>query len=85
MKRVPWDRLRHERPYGSTMTSREAKEGYGEFSATELYCPRCGMASPVRERLLLFLPDGELYEYLCLRCGTSLGEKRAKAKEDIKI
>ncbi len=34
------------------------------------------MAQPVRERLLLVLPDGELYEYLCARCGTSLGSRR---------
>jgi hypothetical protein len=30
---------------------------------------------PVRERLLLVLPEGEKYEYLCARCGTSVGDK----------
>jgi hypothetical protein len=30
---------------------------------------------PVRERLLLVLPDGELYDYLCQGCGASLGSK----------
>jgi len=30
---------------------------------------------PVRERLLLILPDKDLYEYLCTRCGDSLGER----------
>jgi hypothetical protein len=43
------------------------------------------MAVPVRERLLLILPDGELYEYLCSRCGASVGEKTAKGKENIRV
>ena len=30
---------------------------------------------PVRERLLLVLPDKDLYEYLCTGCGGSLGER----------
>jgi hypothetical protein len=33
----------------------------------------------VRERLLLVLPDGELYEYLCSACGASVGKRRASA------
>jgi hypothetical protein len=35
------------------------------------------MARPVRERLLLVLPDGELYEYLCAVCGASVGKRKA--------
>ena len=49
---------------------------FGEFTASELYCPKCQRAQPVRERLLLVLLDGELHEYLCTRCGTSLGERK---------
>ena len=30
---------------------------------------------PVRERLLLVLPDKDLHEYLCTGCGASLGER----------
>ena len=30
---------------------------------------------PVRKRLLLVLPDSEVYEYLCARCGASVGKK----------
>ncbi len=30
---------------------------------------------PVRERLLLILPEKDLYEYLCTGCGGSLGER----------
>lgn len=48
---------------------------FGEFTASELYCPKCQRAQPVRERLLLILPTGELREYLCSRCATSLGSR----------
>jgi len=50
-------------------------EQFGAFQASELYCPKCRSAQPVRERLLLVLPTGELYEYLCSRCATSLGKR----------
>jgi DNA-directed RNA polymerase subunit RPC12/RpoP len=53
--------------------------------ASELYCPRCRAAVPVRERLLLILPDGDLSEYRCTRCGASVGERTSKGKENIKI
>ena len=48
---------------------------FGAFTASELYCPKCKQSQPVRERLLLVLPSGELHEYLCSRCATSLGER----------
>ena len=48
---------------------------FGSFTASELYCPKCQRAQPVRERLLLVLPTGELHEYLCARCATSLGKR----------
>jgi len=48
---------------------------FGEFTASELYCPKCKSAQPVRERLLLVLPTGELHEFLCSRCATSLGKR----------
>ena len=48
---------------------------FGAFTASELYCPKCGRSQPVRERLLLVLPSGELHEYICSRCATSLGER----------
>jgi hypothetical protein len=34
----------------------------------------------VRERLLLILPDGELREYLCAACGSSVGQRRMTAE-----
>ncbi len=36
---------------------------------------------PVRERLLLILPDGELYDYTCQGCGSSLGSKTERASK----
>jgi uncharacterized protein YbaR (Trm112 family) len=55
------------------------------LEASELYCPRCKAAMPVRERLLLVLPDGELHEYLCVRCGSSLGERTTRQERKVKI
>ena len=48
---------------------------FGSFTASELYCPKCRTAQPVRERLLLVLPTGELHEFTCSRCGESLGKR----------
>jgi hypothetical protein len=48
---------------------------FGAFTASELYCPKCKAAKPVRERLLLVLPTGELHEYVCSVCATSLGKR----------
>jgi hypothetical protein len=48
---------------------------FGAFTASELYCPKCKTAQRVRERLLLVLPSGELYEFLCTACGSSLGKR----------
>jgi len=48
---------------------------FGTFTASELYCPKCLKAQPVRERLLLVLPNGELHEFLCSHCATSLGKR----------
>ncbi|HZV33506.1 MAG TPA: hypothetical protein VFB72_02940 [Verrucomicrobiae bacterium] len=48
---------------------------FGAFTASELYCPKCKCSQPVREKLLLVLPGGELHEYLCSQCATSLGER----------
>ena len=47
----------------------------GTFTASELYCPKCGRSQPVREKLLLVLPTGELHEFLCSLCGTSVGKR----------
>jgi len=52
-----------------------SNDSYGDFDATELYCPKCKRAVPVRKRLLLVLADGDKYDYVCSVCGTSVGDK----------
>lgn len=58
-------------------------ESYGQFNASLLYCNKCGQAMPVRQRLLLVLPDGEMYDYTCQRCNNSVGSKTEKAGNDL--
>jgi uncharacterized protein YbaR (Trm112 family) len=51
------------------------QESFEQLEATELYCPKCRRAVPVRKFLLLILPDGDRYEYRCQFCGTKVGDK----------
>jgi hypothetical protein len=62
-----------------------AQPDYDQFEATELFCPRCRRAVPVRKRLLLLLPDGDEYEYLCAHCSTSLGTKMEFEQREVKL
>ncbi|HXV48911.1 MAG TPA: hypothetical protein VEB61_08925 [Candidatus Binatia bacterium] len=57
-------------------------ESFGQLNAALLYCNKCGRAMPVRQRLLLVLPDGELYDYTCQGCNSSVGSKTEKAGTD---
>ncbi|MBI2441946.1 MAG: cytoplasmic protein [Lentisphaerae bacterium] len=56
-----------------------AKKQFEQLRATELYCPECRKLQPVRERLLLVLPQAELYDYRCVSCGSSLGSREVRA------
>ena len=38
---------------------------------------------PVRERLLLVLPDREIFDYLCTGCGSSVGRREVTAGEKL--
>ncbi len=58
---------------------------YRSFRASLLYCPKCRQATPTRERLLLVLPNGNLYEYLCTECGTSTGSKTDREQGDVQL
>ena len=60
-------------------------EAYEQFEATSLYCPHCREAVRVRKKLLLILPEGDEYEYLCSRCGSSVGIKLEKGKEEVGV
>jgi len=50
-------------------------ENFGEFVATSLFCPTCRRATPARQKLLLVLPSGNKYDYVCRECGTAVGAK----------
>ncbi len=54
---------------------------FESLRASKLYCRRCGTAMPVRERLLLVLPEKDLYDYLCTGCGESVGSREVSAGE----
>jgi len=58
---------------------------YSQFEASALFCPRCRQAVPVRKRLLLVLPDGDKFEYLCAYCSHSLGTKMEYEERDIHL
>ena len=55
------------------------KAEFDQLEATELYCPACRRAVPVRRFLLLILPEGDNYEYRCQYCGTKVGDKIDRA------
>lgn len=38
---------------------------------------------PVRERLLLVLPDKEIFDYLCTGCGSSVGRREITGGEKL--
>jgi len=59
----------------TTPPGSQQRADFDEFDATELYCPQCGRAMPVRKSLLLILPEGDKYEYKCQHCGGTVGEK----------
>jgi hypothetical protein len=58
---------------------------YKDFDATELYCPKCKQSVPVRKRLLLVLPEGDKYEYLCTYCAETVGTKIDKQNKPLTI
>jgi hypothetical protein len=57
------------------MPSMTGRESFGEFEATSLFCPKCRRATPARSKLLLVLPSGNKYDYVCAECGTAVGVK----------
>jgi len=58
---------------------------FRQLEATALYCPQCKVAVPVRKRLLIILPEGEKFEYLCTYCSASLGTKIEPLTKEIKL
>jgi hypothetical protein len=60
-----------------------SQQQFENFTASSLYCEKCKTSMPVRERLLLILPDRELYDYLCTGCASSVGQREVTAGEKL--
>ncbi len=60
-----------------------SQQQFENFTASSLYCEKCKTAMPVRERLLLILPDKEVYDYLCTGCASSVGSREVTAGEKL--
>ncbi|MCM8831919.1 MAG: cytoplasmic protein [Candidatus Omnitrophica bacterium] len=58
---------------------------FEKFTATHLYCDNCGRSMPVEEVLLLILPDGQLYDYRCQYCHSSVGTRKETKKISFEI
>jgi len=54
---------------------------FENFTASTLYCEKCRATTPVRGKLLLVLPDREIFDYLCTQCGSSVGQREVTAGE----
>jgi hypothetical protein len=51
----------------------QRRAAFERLEATLLACPKCRRAVRVRKRLLLILPEGDKYEYVCPHCGSTCG------------
>ena len=60
---------------------RPQQSQFENFTASTLYCEKCRATTPVHERLLLVLPDKEIFDYLCTGCGSSVGQREVTAGE----
>jgi len=72
-------------PGSTCQTGSNTVDAYKEFDALELYCPRCKQAVPLRKRLLLVLPEGDKYEYLCALCSTTVGTKMDRQAKPVSL
>jgi hypothetical protein len=53
----------------------DQQRDFEDLEASQLFCPTCKRAMPVRKRLLLVLLDKEIYSYACTGCGSMVGKK----------
>ncbi|MBC8199662.1 MAG: cytoplasmic protein [Desulfobacterales bacterium] len=79
------DRQNSTKAYGGYTQQENRTDAFKEFDATQLYCSRCKQAVPVRKRLLLVLPEGDKYEYLCAFCLETVGTKMDKNGAPVNI
>ena len=57
------------------MAGMAQRDTFDQMEASLLFCPKCRRAMPVRKRLLLVLPEGEKFDYVCTQCGSIAGDK----------
>jgi hypothetical protein len=60
-----------------------SQQQFENFTASTLYCATCKATMPVRERLLLVLPDKEIFDYLCTGCASSVGQREVTAGDKL--
>jgi hypothetical protein len=60
-----------------------SQQQFENFTASSLYCEKCKAAMPVRERLLLVLPEKEIFDYLCSGCASSVGQREVTAGDKL--
>jgi hypothetical protein len=82
---VKMDSKKFGYPGSTRQTGSNTVDAYKEFDALELYCPRCKQAVPLRKRLLLVLPEGDKYEYLCALCSTTVGTKMDRQAKSVSL
>jgi hypothetical protein len=62
------------RDLNSTPMPQQRRPSFERMEASLLACPKCKRAVKVRKRLLLVLPQGDKYLYVCPDCGSTCGE-----------
>jgi hypothetical protein len=67
----------------SNTMNQQRQQQFENFTASRLYCEKCKATMPVRERLLLVLPDRDIFDYLCTGCASSVGQREVTAGEKI--
>ncbi len=72
------DRLTKSMRPARQRTAGNPTRQFEELEASALFCGKCKQAVPVRKKLLLVLPEGEKYDYLCSRCGSPVGSKTSR-------
>ena len=58
---------------GALRIMEQRRPSFERMEASLLACPKCRSAVQVRKRLLLILPEGDKYEYVCPHCGSTCG------------
>jgi hypothetical protein len=66
-------------------TAANPSRQFEELEASSLFCGRCKQAVPVRKKLLLVLPEGEKYDYLCAHCGSPVGSKTSREDSSLRF